>query len=100
MDHVVADHAVDVTRMKTAVEDMWRTTSSKRDRRKVSSEGAPGVSLFGDNIGEDLTLCQGSLRAGYNYQPIRIRIQKVWTNQKPENLVLSLSKSDRLASFL
>lgn len=48
----MADHAVDVERMKTAVEDMWRTTSSKRERRKVSSEAAPGFSLFGDNIGK------------------------------------------------
>ena len=52
VDHVVADHAVDVERMKTAVEDMWKTTSSKRERRKVSSEAAPGFSLFGDNIGK------------------------------------------------
>ena len=45
------------------------------------------------------TLCQGSSRAGYNYQPISVSIHKVWTNKKPENLALSLAKSDSLASF-
>ena len=37
---------------------------------------------------------------GYNYQPISLSIHKVWTNQKPENLALSLANSDRLASFI
>ena len=32
-------------------------------------------------------------------QAISVSIHKVWTNQNPENLALSLAKSDRLASF-
>ena len=60
VDQVVADHAVDVTRMKGAVEDMWRTASSKRERRKLSSEVAPGISLFGDNIGKNISVVRVS----------------------------------------
>ena len=49
----MADHAVDVVRMKENVEEMWRTTSSKRERRALASAGTPGVSFYGDNIGND-----------------------------------------------
>ena len=41
--------------MKEAVQDM-RKSSSKRERRTVASERAPGFSLFGDNIGFKLIL--------------------------------------------
>ena len=53
VDQVVADHAVDVVTMKENVEEMWKTTSSKRERRALASAGTPGVSFYGDNIGID-----------------------------------------------
>ena len=49
----MADHAVDVVKMKENVEEMWRATSSKRERRALASAGTPGVSFYGDNIGND-----------------------------------------------
>lgn len=51
VDQVVVDHAVSVLEMKKRVEEMWVKTSSKRERRSVSTSTAPGVSLYGDNIG-------------------------------------------------
>ena len=51
VDQVVAGHADDVMKMKEKVEDMWRSSDSKRVRRTTATEGAPGYSLYGDNIG-------------------------------------------------
>ena len=52
VDRVVADHAVDVLQMKENVENMWKKSSSKRERRTAASVNAPGFSLYGDNIGK------------------------------------------------
>ena len=52
MDNVVSDHAIDIIAMRESVENMWEASSSKRERRTISSERAPGFSLYGDNIGK------------------------------------------------
>ena len=55
VDQVVEGHADEVLAMKDRVEEMWSTLDSKRLRR--STAGAPGVSLYADNVGK----FQGSL---------------------------------------
>jgi hypothetical protein len=56
VDQVVADHDVDILKMKEDVQEMWKKCSSKRERRSVASEKTPGFSLYGDNIGK-FNLC-------------------------------------------
>ena len=51
MDQVVEGHADEVIEMKKKVEEMWESSDSKRVRRTKASEGIPGYSLFGDNVG-------------------------------------------------
>ena len=51
VDQVLEDHDIDVLAMKEKVEKMWKTSSSKRERRTVASRDTPGVCFFGDNIG-------------------------------------------------
>ena len=51
VDQVVEGHADEVIEMKQKVEEMWEASDSKRVRRTKASEGIPGFSLFGDNVG-------------------------------------------------
>ena len=51
VDQVVEGHADEVIEMKKKVEEMWEASDSKRVRRTKASEGIPGYSLFGDNVG-------------------------------------------------
>ena len=51
VDQVVEGHADEVIEMRKKVEEMWETSDSKRVRRTKASEGIPGFSLFGDNVG-------------------------------------------------
>ena len=51
VDQVVEGHAEDVLAMKERVEDMWRTSDSKRVRRTKATQEAPGSSLYADNVG-------------------------------------------------
>ena len=51
VDQVVEGHADEVIEMKQKIEEMWESTDSKRVRRTKASEGIPGFSLFGDNVG-------------------------------------------------
>ena len=51
VDQVVEGHADEVLAMKDRVEEMWSTLDSKRLRRSTATAGAPGVSLYADNVG-------------------------------------------------
>ena len=48
---MLQDHDTDIMEMKEKVENMWKNCSSKRERKTIACRNAPGVSLFGDNIG-------------------------------------------------
>ena len=52
VDQILEDHDSDVLEMKKKVENMWKDKSTKRERKTVSCREAPGVSFFGDNVGE------------------------------------------------
>jgi hypothetical protein len=67
---VVADHAIEVVEMRDKVEHMWKTCSSKRERRTLASQMAPGCSLYGDNIGQLLRIvCFSDDVWGHKLQP-------------------------------
>ena len=48
---MVADHDVEALDMRDKVEKMWKSCGSKRERKGVASQTAPGFSLYGDNVG-------------------------------------------------
>ena len=66
VDQVVEGHANDVLAMKEKVEDMWNSSDSKRVRRSVATAtgGAPGFSLFADNVGTYLLTLMKILKFG------------------------------------
>ena len=51
VDQVVEGHADDIIAMKDRVEGMWTSSDSKRVRRSLATGGAPGFSLYADNVG-------------------------------------------------
>ena len=57
VDQAVQNHDADVLIMKAKVENMWKDhgEGSKRMRRTIASTDAPGHSLVGDNVGNNLT---------------------------------------------
>ena len=50
---MLQDHDMDIIEMKGKVENMWKNCSSKRERKTMACRDAPGVSLYGDNIGKE-----------------------------------------------
>ena len=56
------DHDTDVLEMKAKTEAMWKTSTSKRERRSVASKDVPGICFFGDNIGNK-TMCFNPVQA-------------------------------------
>ena len=49
---MLEEHDNDVMEMKGKVESMWKNCYSKRERKTVACRNAPGMSFYGDNIGE------------------------------------------------
>ena len=48
---MISDSDSDILKKKEEVEEMWKSCSSKRERRTMASHGVPGYTLGGDNVG-------------------------------------------------
>ena len=48
------DHDSEVLEMKHKIETMWKEKCTKRERKTMACREAPGISLFGDNVGKFL----------------------------------------------